>query len=83
MHALVIDYVSVPVLLPALGHRPLCVLLTCIATWVASIALFACYEEPMNVYIRRRFSPKGRAEHAAEFAAAGRSSASVPAVPQL
>jgi peptidoglycan/LPS O-acetylase OafA/YrhL len=83
MHPLVIDYVSVPVLLPALGHRPLCVLLTCIATWAASIVLFACYEEPMNVYIRRRFSPKSRPAHAPELAAAGRSNASVPAVPPL
>lgn len=81
MHALVIDYVSVPLLLPALGHRPLCVLLTCIATWVASIVLFVCYEEPMNAFIRRHFSPKGRQGRVAEPSAASRSGASVPAVP--
>jgi peptidoglycan/LPS O-acetylase OafA/YrhL len=60
LHTLIIDYVSIPWLLPATGHRPLCVLLTLIFTWAMSIALFVFYEEPMNVYIRRKFASLGR-----------------------
>ncbi len=73
LHTLVIDYVSAPLALPLIGNRPLCVLVTFVATWGLSIALFACYEEPANVFIRRRFSRR---------AGEGRSAA-VPARPAL
>jgi peptidoglycan/LPS O-acetylase OafA/YrhL len=55
LHTLVINYVSIPFLLPLLHSRVLCVLLTFIVTWSVSFLLFACYEEPLNLFIRRRF----------------------------
>lgn len=55
LHTLVIQYVSVPWFLPILKSRVPTVLLTLVATWLASIALFICYEEPVNIWIRRRF----------------------------
>jgi len=58
LHALVIDSFSVPFLLPRLGSRITCVILTFILTWVASILLFLCYEEPLNIFIRRKFRSK-------------------------
>jgi peptidoglycan/LPS O-acetylase OafA/YrhL len=58
LHTLVIDYVSAPVLLPLIGSRPVCVVLTFIVTWLASIALFLRFEEPVNIFLRRRFRSK-------------------------
>jgi peptidoglycan/LPS O-acetylase OafA/YrhL len=55
LHTMVIDAVSTP-LLGALGHRPLIVLSTLAATWLMSIALFVCYEEPLNRSLRARFA---------------------------
>jgi peptidoglycan/LPS O-acetylase OafA/YrhL len=60
LHTLIIDYLSIPFLLPAIGYRPLCVLLTFVATWLISVLLFVCYEEPVNLSIRRRFRSKER-----------------------
>lgn len=54
LHTIVIDDLSIP-LLPSLGHRPLVVIMTLVVTWLISIVLFVCYEEPLNKYIRRRF----------------------------
>jgi peptidoglycan/LPS O-acetylase OafA/YrhL len=54
LHAMTIDYIGIP-LLPAIGYRPLCVLLVFILTWLISILLFALYEEPLNLSLRRRF----------------------------
>jgi peptidoglycan/LPS O-acetylase OafA/YrhL len=54
LHTIIIDDVSIP-LLPTLGHRALVVMLTLVVTWLLSIALFVCYEEPLNKLIRRRF----------------------------
>jgi peptidoglycan/LPS O-acetylase OafA/YrhL len=53
LHALVIDSFSVPFLLPRLGSRLACVILTFAFTWAAAILLFLCYEEPLNRFIRR------------------------------
>jgi peptidoglycan/LPS O-acetylase OafA/YrhL len=58
LHTLIINYVSVPLLLSGIGYRPLCVLLTFLFTWLVSIALFIFYEEPVNVFIRRKFRSK-------------------------
>jgi len=54
LHTIIIDDLSIP-MLPILGHRPLVVILTLVVTWLVSIALFVCYEEPLNKSIRRRF----------------------------
>ena len=53
LHALVIDSFAVPFLLPRLGSRLACVILTFVLTWAASILLFWYYEEPLNKFIRR------------------------------
>lgn len=58
LHSLIIDYLSKPVLLPRFNSRPACVLLTFLVTWLLSILLFACYEEPLNLFIRRKFRSK-------------------------
>lgn len=59
MHTLVVDYFSVR-FLPVGSHRLLCVLLTFGVTWLLSVALFLAYEEPVNIFIRRRFKSKER-----------------------
>jgi peptidoglycan/LPS O-acetylase OafA/YrhL len=58
LHALVIDSFSIPFLLPRFESRITCVILTFILTWVASILLFLCYEEPLNIFIRRKYRSK-------------------------
>jgi peptidoglycan/LPS O-acetylase OafA/YrhL len=58
LHTLIIDHVSIPLLLPALGSRLLTVIVTFIATWLLSILLFILYEEPVNLFIRHRFRSK-------------------------
>jgi peptidoglycan/LPS O-acetylase OafA/YrhL len=60
LHTLVINYIAVPLLLSRDGFRPLYVLLTLVATWIASILLFVGYEEPVNLLIRRVFRSKDR-----------------------
>jgi peptidoglycan/LPS O-acetylase OafA/YrhL len=60
LHTLIIDYLSIPFLLSVSGYRTLCVLLTLVATWAISVLLFVCYEEPVNLAIRRRFRSKER-----------------------
>jgi peptidoglycan/LPS O-acetylase OafA/YrhL len=60
LHTLVINYIGVPLLLFRGGFRPLYVLLTLVATWLASILLFAGYEEPVNILIRRVFRSKDK-----------------------
>jgi peptidoglycan/LPS O-acetylase OafA/YrhL len=62
LHSIIIDYVSIPYLLPAIGNRPFCVALTFILTWLISILLFALYEEPLNLFLRRQFLSKDRKE---------------------
>lgn len=59
LHILVIDYFSIPFLLPLIGNRALCVALTFVITWVASILLFMSFEEPVNLLLRRKFRAKG------------------------
>jgi peptidoglycan/LPS O-acetylase OafA/YrhL len=63
LHTLAINYVGVPLLLSRGGFRPLYVVLTLVAAWLASILLFVCYEEPLNILIRRLFRPKDTAVH--------------------
>lgn len=58
LHILVIDYVSIPFLLPLIGNRALCVLLTFLITWGVSVLLFLGFEEPVNLFLRRKFRSK-------------------------
>ena len=60
LHTLVINYIGVPLLLARGGFRPLYVVLTLVATWIASILLFVAYEEPVNMLIRRVFRSKDK-----------------------
>jgi peptidoglycan/LPS O-acetylase OafA/YrhL len=59
LHALVIDFFSVPFLLPRLGSRLTSVIFTFILTWAASVLLFLLYEEPLNKFVRRKSRSKG------------------------
>ncbi len=58
LHTLIIDYISVPILLPHIGSRLAAVLVTFIVTWAVAIALYLFYEEPTNLFIRRKFHSK-------------------------
>lgn len=59
LHTIVIDYLSKPFLLPFFGgHRYFVVMLTFLITWLLSILLYACYEEPLNLFIRGKFKSR-------------------------
>ncbi|HEY2465639.1 MAG TPA: acyltransferase [Steroidobacteraceae bacterium] len=62
LHVIVIDYFSVPFLLPWLGSRLMCVILSFVLTWLTSVLLFLCYEEPVNLFIRRQYRSKKKWE---------------------
>jgi hypothetical protein len=49
---------AIPLLLPRIWSRLLCVLITLIVTWSVSVLLFVFYEEPVNIFIRRMFRSK-------------------------
>jgi peptidoglycan/LPS O-acetylase OafA/YrhL len=55
LHMFAIDYVGIPLVSRLGGYRLAVVLLTLIGTWAAAVLLFVCYEEPLNVSIRKRF----------------------------
>jgi peptidoglycan/LPS O-acetylase OafA/YrhL len=59
IHTLVITYAAEPFFL-ALMPRLLCVVLTFVVTWLLSIAVFLWYEEPVNLFIRRKAHSKDR-----------------------
>lgn len=60
LHTLVIDYLSLPLLLPLFRWRFSCVLLSFAVTWLAAVGLFVYFEEPINFAVRRRFKSKDR-----------------------
>ncbi len=60
MHVLIIDHVAMP-FLPMGEHRVLSILLTFGITWLLSVLLFLCFEEPVNGLIRSKFKSKGKA----------------------
>ena len=53
LHALAIDYLGVPLLRAFPGYRPALVLATFALAWALAVGLFLCYEEPLNLAIRR------------------------------
>jgi len=53
LHALVIEYLGMPVLQALPQYRPAVVLGIFVVTWGLAIGLFLYYEEPMNLAIRR------------------------------
>jgi peptidoglycan/LPS O-acetylase OafA/YrhL len=57
LHTIIIYHLSAPIL-AATGHPALWSIGTFILTWLASIVLFAWYEEPVNLWIRRTFRSK-------------------------
>jgi peptidoglycan/LPS O-acetylase OafA/YrhL len=58
LHTLIIDHISLPLLASRHGYRPLYVVVTFVATWIAALLLFVLYEEPLNFLIRRRFGSR-------------------------
>lgn len=54
LHTLIINYISIP-LLHGTGHRLAGVAITFLATWCISVLLFLFYEEPANLFIRKKF----------------------------
>ena len=54
LHMLVINHLAKP-FLPMAEHRSLSILLTFGITWLLSVLLFLCFEEPVNGFIRRKF----------------------------
>jgi len=58
LHTLIIDYISIPWLLPLISSRLLCILLTLVAGWTLSILLFVYFEEPVNLLLRQRLRPR-------------------------
>jgi peptidoglycan/LPS O-acetylase OafA/YrhL len=68
LHTLIINYISIPYLLPRSEYRAACVALTFVITWGLSILLFALYEEPMNVWIRDRFRSRTKSAERARLA---------------
>jgi peptidoglycan/LPS O-acetylase OafA/YrhL len=57
LHTIIIYHASVR-LVASTGHPALWSLATFIVTWLASVALFVLFEEPVNLWIRRRFQSK-------------------------
>jgi peptidoglycan/LPS O-acetylase OafA/YrhL len=57
LHELLIDQASAP-LLTAAVNRALGVCLTFLITWLLSVLLFVLYEEPVNIFIRRKLRSK-------------------------
>jgi peptidoglycan/LPS O-acetylase OafA/YrhL len=60
LHTLIIDYISIPLLPANPAYRPACVLVTFAVTWLAAITLFSLYEEPVNLYIRKKLRSRER-----------------------
>jgi peptidoglycan/LPS O-acetylase OafA/YrhL len=60
LHKLTIDYIGIPLSSSVPGYRPAFVLLTFIISWITAVLLFIFYEEPLNVFIRRKFRSQGR-----------------------
>jgi peptidoglycan/LPS O-acetylase OafA/YrhL len=58
LHTLIIDHVSLPLFASWGGYRPLYVVVTFIVAWIVSILMFLLYEEPVNLFIRRKFRSK-------------------------
>jgi peptidoglycan/LPS O-acetylase OafA/YrhL len=61
LHTLIIDYLSIPYLLPLIPSRAVVVVLSLAACWLVSVLLFVWYEEPLNLLIRRKFKSKDAA----------------------
>jgi peptidoglycan/LPS O-acetylase OafA/YrhL len=61
LHILVVDSIGERLLAWQPALRGWWILATFIATWLIAIGLFICYEEPLNLLIRRRFKSKTRA----------------------
>ncbi len=59
MHMLVIDHLAKP-FFPMEEHRVLSILLTFGITWLLSVLLFLCFEEPVNGFIRKRFKSNAK-----------------------
>ena len=60
LHMLAVDYVGIPLISRLGGYHFAVVFLTLIGVWAVSVLLFVFYEEPLNVFIRKRFRSQDR-----------------------
>ncbi len=61
LHMIIIQYISLPFLLPYFGtHYIACATLTYLITYFMSILIFIFYEEPLNLFIRKKFIPRDK-----------------------
>ena len=60
LHMLSIDYIGVPLLSYMGGYRSAVVVLTFVLSWAIAVLLFVCYEEPLNLFLRRKFRSQAR-----------------------
>jgi peptidoglycan/LPS O-acetylase OafA/YrhL len=59
VHMLVIECIAIPYVLPLLpGYYNVYVILIYLLTQLIALLLFALYEEPLNIFIRRRFKER-------------------------
>jgi len=61
LHTIIIMYVSVPFIIPHLGRQYLVsALVTYLLSYLISIGIFALYEEPLNIFIRKKYLAKDK-----------------------
>lgn len=59
LHIIIINSVALPILQnhPVLSeYRPLVVVVTCLITYLISVGIFILFEEPLNLYIRKKYN---------------------------
>lgn len=72
MHVLVIHYLAGPLAQAGGPGRALCIGVAFVATWAVAILLFRLYEEPCNVWIRRKLRVRSLLAPQAEPSTLGR-----------
>jgi len=56
LHGIIVYSVCVPWVLPYFGeHYLLCAIITCVFTWYLSALVFTYFEEPVNIFIRKKW----------------------------
>ena len=61
VHMLVIDHLK-PILIPDVGYLA-CLLIVLAVTIILAIGLFLLYEEPLNMFLRRKLTKKYTSSH--------------------
>jgi peptidoglycan/LPS O-acetylase OafA/YrhL len=58
LHILVVEYLGAPLAAAHSQYRSSLSVVTFLVTWLLSVLIFVLYEEPLNLFIRRRFKSK-------------------------